>query len=325
MLQPAAPVNCILGREQSSPQSLADQRLRGPLEEVCGDLESLALLGTQLGDALVTTNNGAALISAKGGYAAYQNTSMPFRLSRRRASLRVAASASVRLFRSEDRTGPPCLLVANANGQIIHRIVAHDAYDLRVIGSLETRGLPRCAQQDSVDLSDVTGKNIVSLAAVKAARETWPCSDAGHHLNDMIFDGGFSRAQTLPHVGEGRAWQVTVKTVPSFITYLADKGIGHACFVPVAGLMQGGLVREAEVSLAGQILIVKSDSAQHFALDLDQVATAWVTRFGLVSQLEIYDQTGRAIAVIVTDPISNFGDWNALLASLPRASRFGLN
>lgn len=319
MPQRAKQSNCLCAGAQDIPRTVSAQRALGPVDALEGDLETLALLGTQLGDALITTRNGAALITGKGGYAPYQPTSAPLRLSRSRVNLRIAPDARIQLYCAREKAGVSSLIVATSAGEILHRIVTRGGFDELVVSALDTCQNPSLSQTETPSSQ---AANIISLAAIRSARATWQQCDTGEHLNDMMADRGVSRAQSLPHVGQRNAWQVVVETMPSFMTYLIDKRIGHARLVPGTGLIQGDLVRGGTASLAGAILLIES-GVQRFALDLDQIAAAWVTRLGVLSQLELYDEMGQAIAVIAADPMSNFTEWNTLLASLPTVS-FGL-
>ena len=313
----ASSSTCFCTAGKDTPRTLADQRQLGPLVAVEGDLETLALLGTQLSDALITTNNGAALLTGKGGYGPSQNTSSPFRISRNRINLRVCPCTNVQIFHAKDTAGSRSLVVATPDGSITHRIVTRSDYDERVITALDDyeEGFSLPNQSSSKAAS-----NVVSLSAVRTARENWDRNDTGHHLNDILFDGGATRMHTLPHIGRNKAWQIIPETLPSFISYLLDKRFGHARLVPGSGFIQGDLVREGTASVVGSILLTRS-AEQHFALDLDQVAAVWVTRIGPVSQIEIFDVDRRTIAILAADPMTNLPDWNELLASLPQVPK----
>ncbi|MEM6634559.1 MAG: hypothetical protein AAF667_01590 [Pseudomonadota bacterium] len=314
----AAVLTCACASGDALPRTLSEQRDIGQVTRLAGDLETLALLGTQLSDALITTNNGAALITGRGGYAAYQPTSAPLRLSSNRVNLRVAPNTAVQLSRTGGSGERPSVIVSATDGVISHRVVANGTYDRHVIGALDAA--PKNETSKSADTAMPDGT--ISLAAVRSARERWDTSDSGRHLNDIIEDRGVTRLRTLPHVGKNRAWPVVDATITSFVTYLADKQIGHGRFVPAAGLMQGDIARRGAASMAGNILLVNGGD-RHFALDVSQIGAAWVTCFGRLSQLEIYGKSGAAVAVLAADPMSNFGDWNRLLASLPPICRAG--
>lgn len=315
----AAPVlTCACASGDALPRTLSEQRNIGQVTRLAGDLETLALVGTQLSDALITTNNGAALITARGGYAAYQPTSAPLRLSSNRINLRVAPNSPVQLCRTGENGDRPSLIVSAADGVISHRVVTNGSYDRHVIAALDAA--PESQISERADTAKPNGA--ISLAAVRSARERWDTNDSGRHLNDVIQDRGVTRLRTLPHVGRNRAWPVVAATIASFVTFLVDKQIGHGRFVPAAGLMQGDIARRGAATMADNILLVRGDD-RHFALDVSQIGAAWITRFGRLSQLEIYGKSGAAVAVLAADPMSNFGDWNRLLASLPPICRAG--
>lgn len=303
---------CACSAAAETPRTLAAQRALGPVTPRAGDLETLALLGTQLSDAVISTNNGAALISGQGGYGAFQCSTSPFSILPKRITLRVAGYTDLRLFTTPDHADRLSLIATAPDGEILHRVTVQDAYDQRVLMALEPHDGGSLPQFHTTKLAS----NVVSLPAIHAARKSWAQSNTAQHLNDLLGGGGVTRAQTLPHLGSNRAFEVICQTLPSFLSHLATKGIAHARLVPAGGMIQGDLVHGSHISLAGRILVARGPR-QHFALDLDQVASAWVTRFDKRSQLELYDHQNRAIAVIAPGDANQLGSWNTLLASLP--------
>lgn len=319
MPQKATEPQCLCLARQKTPATIFAQRKFGPVTAVDADLETLALLGTQLAGSVITTSNPAALISGKGGYAPYQSTSTPFRLSRNRINIRVAPQAAVDLYCSRDVPDRTNLIVADKAGNIVHRVTVRDGIDAHVIEALETIPDEDVSMPGAVT-RHAASRNVVSLSAVRAARDNWDCGDTGQHLNDVMIDCGLSRAQILPYVGRCRAWPVVTQTVASFVIYLCDKSIRHARLIPGTGLIQSDLSRGGKVSQVGSILRVQN-AHQNLALDLEQVRAVWVTRFGAMSQLELYNADGRAIAILAADPASDISEWNTLLASLPSMCR----
>jgi putative heme degradation protein len=287
----------------------------GPLTYLDMDLEALALLGTQLADALILTNNGSALLSEKGGYAAYQTSSMPHRVSSCRINMRICPTAPVNLVRTQGIGGRLALFVVDGSGQISHRIETDGGYDGAVLATVDEGRLKGGAPANNAVLAN----GIVSLNAVRSARLYWDCRDTGHHLNDILHDGGRIRRSTLPHVGKYKAWPVLTAVLPSFITYLRENEIGHVQLVPGAGFIQSSMAWAGKVELLDQILLVRNEQ-RSFAIDLSNIESMWATRIGPVSQLEIYSHAGDAIAILAADPNGNYGQWNTLLGSLPPAA-----
>ncbi|PRY76604.1 hypothetical protein CLV80_10868 [Yoonia maritima] len=306
---------CLCTSEQPLPRTLTALRQQGPVTSLGAGLDTLALVGTQLSDSLISTNNGVALLTGRGGYAPYQTSAMPFRLSRNRINMRIAPDVPTNLLRSKDTTNArQSLVLACAGGDISHRIETACDYDGRVINAIEAQNEICAAPQAPTIPGDV-----VPLAAVRNARDNWDQRETGHHLNDILLDGGVTRHTTLPYVGKSRAWPVAKQTLTSFVSFLCDRKIGHARLVPGSGFIQGDLATSGTAQMADKILLVSGDNS-NFALDLAQIASVWVTRFGRLSQLEIYDEKSRAITILGADPAADITYWNALLESLPPAS-----
>lgn len=299
-----------------APKTLSDQKALGPVTPLDGGLETLGLIGTQLADAVISTNNGAAFISGRGGYGPLQTTATPLRLSRNRVSMRVAPDAGCRLSRGQDEsTGRESLLVSYPDGQICHRITVNGGYVTLVIRSLDVT-------QDDVPPSQPVEpdfpEGVICLGSLRAARDAWDRWDSGRHLNELMRENGRPRRSHLPHVGNTRAWPVLTQTLTSFISFISDRRIGFARMVPGYGFVQADVTQAPTVSQVGQVLVVQ-EGDKVFALELNQIGSAWVTRFGPMSQLELYDHSNQAVAILAADPMSNFSDWNTLLASLPRS------
>ncbi|KJZ18568.1 hypothetical protein [Loktanella sp. S4079] len=306
---------CLCHSGQELPRTLKALREQTKVTTVGAGLETLALVGTQLTDALITTNNGAALLTGRGGYAAFQTAAMPFKLSRRRVNMRVSPDVPTNLVRSDDpNNARQTLALANMNGDITHRVETLGGYDGRVVDAIEPQLSPNLqTPPQQIDAG------VVPLAAVRNARDNWETRDTGHHLNDILADNGHTRHQTLPYVGKNQAWRVTVQTLVSFVSFLCGRKIGHARLVPGDGFIQSDLSSAGQAQMADKVLLVR-DEAANFALDISQVGSLWVTHFQGQSQLEIYDQNARAITILRSDPAEDLSYWNALLASLPPAS-----
>lgn len=314
MPQRAPRLNCACASGAQMPRTLAELEAAGEVTQLDGDLEVLALIGTQLDDALITTNNGAALLSGMGGLAPFQSSAAPFRMSSRRVTLRVRGNTAAHLVRTAGRAGDDAVVnLLEPDGAVSLRIEANSPYDRRILCSLEPGRKPVGPRNPIAPQP-----NIVSLCAVRAARNTWAEADIGLHLNDLLGDGGARRCATLPHIGRNRVWPVQKQVILSFLTFLANKGISHARLVPGYGFLQGDVFRQGATQLIDQVLLV-SGAKQNFALDLSQVHSAWVVRTEHAAQLELYSSTQQAIAILAPDPAGPLRYWNDLLASLPMA------
>ena len=284
-----------------------------------GDLETLALIGTQINSGIISTNNGAALLSQMGGYAPITTTAMPHRLSRKRVNLRVAPNHIVHLARSEvGDNGRLTLVVADDAGVIYHRIEVAEPYDQAVIATLDAAANEKGPFRPIIPT--MPPNNIVSLSAVRCARATWDGYDTGQHLNNILADGGKSRSKILPHIGKNKAWPVLVKALKFFMIHLHNSLISYSQNVSGNGLIQSMIVKGGTLRILDKILMIQN---QHhsFAIDLVQVDSVWVTAIGPFHQLEIYAADGRAIAVFGADTKCGIRHWNALLCSLPLAAR----
>lgn len=284
-----------------------------PLTYVEGGLETLALLGTQLDRALVTTNNGRSLLSGVGGFAAYQDNSSPFRISRRRLTFRVDAQAQVQLARTKGRAGTDsALTVADATGALTLRIETDGGYDGAVLA-----GLSCTARRHFVaSAQSRVGENVVELSTVRAARANWADSDLGQHLNDFLQDKGHARRSALPYLGRARARRVRVEILPSFLSYLAEHSISHVRLVPGAGYLQGDIFQAGTPRRLDQILLLEGGQ-QSFALDLSQIGSLWVTYIHRAAQLEIYDKRDQIMGVLAQDPHADPARWSSLLEAFP--------
>lgn len=309
-------IPCACCFSAQTPQTIAELQALTEVTELGHSLETLVLMGTQFEDALFTTRNAGGLISGCGGYGPLQTTTMPFRISRRRVTLRLAAHAPIALLRSKAERAinlPGALLAVDCDGEIHHRVQYKSAYDQKVAASLEP--------DPQVSLSQVPdqprAENIVPFSAIRHARAHWDRSDAGMHLNDVLKDGGCQRLQCLPHVGDSRAWRIVDNILPSFLCYLTDHKKSFARMVPGHSLIQ------AAVGLMDQIVetdgvIVAFSGLGVLSIDMKQVASAWVIASGQYWHLELYDETQKVIAILAADPSADGALWRDLLVSLPR-------
>lgn len=302
-----------------APRTVSDLSASERVEYVDGDLESVALLGTQLSEALITSNNGAALTSDLGGLAALQTTAHPFRLSDRRMTFRFDPAASVHVLNTSGRAGTKTnLAVSDTAGTVALKVETNGGYDTRVICVLDAIAPPTENPQRRVDArsSDDFAPNIIQLTAIRSARRTWLQNDSGAHLNDLCTDGGVLRSATLPHVGKNKAWRIIAKVLPSFLTYLLQHKIGFAPLVTGSGFILGSVFKNGSPQQLDRMYWI-ANGPQNFALDITQVAAAWVTVCGPALHVELYDEDRRSIVTLVPDRNVNLKHWNNLLASLP--------
>ncbi len=288
---------------------------QGELVQLDCDLETLGLLGTTLSNAVVTTLNEAAFITASGGYGRYRSTAMPHRLSHSRVNLRFAPDISVRVaLYTPDASLRQSLLISDLTGKISHRIETTDDFDKALLRSIEP-------SQDTPNYQIETPKmpEVISLAAVRNARMQWDSRDTGQQLNDILNDAGRTRRTILPHVGSNRARPILPQVLMSFFSYIMRNRVRHVQQVPSHGLIQSALVQSGNVELVNNLVLLHS-CEQTMAIDQEQIESIWVTQTGPLSLLEIYGDDGRAIASFGADPNSDIRRWNDLLASLPPPS-----
>lgn len=301
------------------PRSLAREGDSLNRSMIPGGMDILGLLGTQFEDAEITTDNGAAMLSGRGGYARYQTTADPLGISQRRVTMRVSPCAPVQIARDVDQTsGLGCLVVANMDGNICHKISASTCYDNQLIHALAA--------------SDETGvkkpafpalpSGVVCLTTLRSMQKTWEHWDAGLHLNNLMRDRGRSRHSVLPHVGQLRARSVVPQALPSFLSFLGNRKFSYARMVPTQGFIQADIAQKEQIRQSDQILISEGETSQ-LAVDLSQVAALWVTRIRRQLQLELYAKSGHCIAILAADPMRNLSDWNTLLEALPSVNRIG--
>ncbi|MCH2165854.1 MAG: hypothetical protein MK098_14575 [Marinovum sp.] len=290
-----------------------------------GDLESIALLGTQLCEALITSNNGAALASGLGGFASLQSTAHPFRLSDQRMTFRFNPAVSVHILNTTGRAGPNTgLAVSDPKGILSLRVETNGGYDTRVICALDGMASPKTLKNPAPNVApNGLSDNVIPLAAIRSARSTWLQGDSGSHLNDLCADRGTMRSATLPHVGRHKAWRVINEVLPSFLTYLLHHIIGFAPLVAGCGFVFGSVLKQGTAQKMESVYWI-TNGPQNFAVDMEQVECAWITKCGPALHLELYDLAGHAIAALVPDRNEDLKRWNTLLASLPEM-RAGLH
>lgn len=310
--------NCACISNAQLPETITQLRALTQVTDLGQDLESLALIGTQFENALVTTRNNSALISDTGGYGPLQTNDMPFRLNRRRITLRINRNASLNVARSAEdsaRDLHASLVATDSTGSVFHRVQYTSAYDTCIANALDadTYFVPPAAPH--IPLAD----NIVPLAAIRQARESWDAADAGTHLNDLLIDGGLQRRRCLPHIGKDRCWRVVPDVVASFLCFLSDQKRSFTRMVPAPGLVQAHVGSATEVSMMGEMFIARFGQSM-FSLNCADIAEAWVSASGRYWQLELFDAQHKVIAVLAADPMSETGSWNDFLASLPRAA-----
>ncbi|MCT4607821.1 MAG: hypothetical protein N4A70_01290 [Pelagimonas sp.] len=298
------------------PATLEELSQTAVVTELGHDMETLALMGTQFDDVLITTRNSGALVSGGGGYAPLQTTHMPLRLSQRRVSVRVSPLPELRLIHCQgnpETRQPSALAAVDPHGQIHHRVQYVSDFDTSVAQSLP----PVPAVALPAQPVRQTPENVISLPAVKQARDSWATLDAGQHLNDLIADRGTRRAQTLPYVGRENAWAVLPQVLQSFLGHLDNRRFSFARFVPAKGLLQADVGAFEQARWFGAVFLGSSRRGS-FSLDLHQVHSLWVTASPQHWQLEIYDAQDQALAVLAADPLGNTSLWRDFLISLPR-------
>ncbi|MEM1385648.1 MAG: hypothetical protein AAGG06_18670 [Pseudomonadota bacterium] len=309
---------CRCSACEKTPQTLSDLGSLTSIETLDHGLETLALVGTQFDDALITTRNDGALVSGRGGYAALQRRDSPWRLSRKRVTVRVDQDRTVRLARSAATQAglPGSLVVADGAGAILHRIQYVSDHDRHIAACLEAKAGPQVEIADTAEPAD----NVLSLTVIRKARTSWDGADTGAHLNDLLdTDCGRRRRQCLPHIGKDRAWPIVGEVMPSFLYYLCEHAVRYVPLVPSMGLLQASMTSIDHVMLR-QNTLVASGRGGLFSLDLKAVGSTWVVASGPNWQIEFYGADQRAVAVIIVDPTADTAHWRALLSSLPRAA-----
>ncbi|MCH2096131.1 MAG: hypothetical protein MK160_13595 [Rhodobacteraceae bacterium] len=307
-----------------TPRTIDDLCATGGVEYLDGNLESIALLGTQLSEALISAHNGAAFASGLGGFASLQSTAHPFRLSSRRMTFQFHPLASVHVLNTAGRAGPKTgLAVSDMRGNLSLRLDTNGGYDTNVIRAMdcipEPPENPRGFEYHSVP--DELPLNVIPLNAVRSARHRWSQDSSASHLDAFCQDGGLSRAVTLPYIGQHKAWRVITEVLPSFLTYLLRHNIGFAPLVATRGFLFGNVLKKGTAHKVDSVFWI-ANGPQTFALLLDQVAAAWITICGPTMHLELYGMDGRAISALVPDRNEDWKRWNTLLASLPQVRPF---
>ncbi|MEM1430558.1 MAG: hypothetical protein AAGG09_13975 [Pseudomonadota bacterium] len=309
---------CLGCPAPEAPQTLEELTEFTAVELLSADLESLAMVGTYLESALVTTRSPGAMILGQGGYGPFQTAASPWRLCPSRITLRVAVSAPAVLARSEMRPDmrlPGSIVVLDGEGAIWHRVQVVSDHDLRVAASLEAGApAPDCGRE----APDPMPEGVVPLTAIRTARRVWDSADTGEHLNDLLADGGKTRRRCLPHIGTGKAWRCDESVLPSFLEYLCERSIPLMRSVPGHGLLQAQSGALEDVARAGSLLMAACPNGV-LTLDMARIDTAWVVVAGRDWQIELYDGAGQALAVLGADPWTDRRHWQSLLASLPPA------
>lgn len=299
------------------PATLAGLRALTGVTELGHDLETLALLGTQFDDALFTTRNAAALMSDQGGYGALQGCEKPFRVSNKRVTFRFCRGATLSLARTapDEASGLPGSLIAlDDDGQVHHRVQFRSEADTQLAHSLGVEAPVFTAWRPN---EAETLSNVVSLPAIRHAREHWDHLDAGSHLNDLIENGGTMRRNSLPHIGKERAWAIDPRVLPSFLEFLFDQREPFTRMVVAQGILHASAGRLDRFQTLGKLALCQSKRST-FSLDFTKVKEAWVIASRRQWQIELFDREENAVAVLAADPLADETKWRDYLASFPR-------
>jgi putative heme degradation protein len=308
----ACPMAAVLPNTLGEMSRVTDVTLLG------WDVETLALLGTQFEDALITTRNQVAIISGRGGYAGLQPANRSYNVNARRVNLRYLDTAPVSLARCNRNPRldqPGALLAVDRNGEVQHRVQFVTDYDVRVAESLDVteteipeQAEPLLAEHD----------NVVPFNAIRSARQSWDKSVAADHLNDFLTDRGCARLKCLRHIGRQKAWRVDNGAFCGFLEQLHHARRDFTRIVCATGLMQAQAGRIERIGRQGSILTCTS-SISTFAIDTAEIGSIWVAASRLHWQLEIYDRKDRAVAILTAPPLSCGQDWRNLLLAMPRS------
>ena len=168
--------NCLLSQKKL-PRKLKEIQSQGQVVPLGNDIAALAMAGMQLENALISTRNGAAIISGFGGYGRYQSTDCAFNVTRaeNRLDIRVTAESGPNLSRISAENGLiNSVFSTNNTGVIQHKVQVNTVRDHAVLSMIKTiphaLNPPEAAEQD-----------ILHLSTVRRAREIWDDSDSGSH------------------------------------------------------------------------------------------------------------------------------------------------
>lgn len=249
-----------------------------------------ALLGTCFDEALVLTSNAGALIEAQGGYGPLQRCGDLFRLTERRAGIRVDDWRCLPVLRTA--AGDSIAVIA-LDGRVQHRIhlAGHDREIARTLPVLVAMDHRPAAQQPEADRS-----NIVSLAAIRDLRLNWHQRTDGTQVDEIIRNRGCGRLVALPAMGQ-RARKVRPGLIGGFLDFICRQREPIRATVAVDGMAHslGGVIETVQ-HLGPMILCLTS--AGRFAMDPHAIAEIWATRHGRRAGLEIYAPNGQSIALL---------------------------
>ena len=91
---------CFCERSEANARTFKDLENLVEVTHLEADLETVALLGTQLENSLVSTNNGAALIKGLGCFASYEGNGMFYSVSEKRIKLHVSPKTPLQIIRA---------------------------------------------------------------------------------------------------------------------------------------------------------------------------------------------------------------------------------
>lgn len=239
--------------------------------------------------------------------------------SRHRITFRIRPDVPVSLFRSAGpQTKTMSLLLASRSGDVSHWIHVTSHYDEKVVAALDPVAEAWVPPRDCQFRQDV-----VSLSAVKHARNSWETSPPHTHMDAFLDDFGRERRQVLPHVGRERAWQISVQAVPEIFRHLHACGAHYIRSVPGQGFVHSHFGSTAKLTHDRRYL----DEVANLAvttIDLAEIGSVWVTRMEWLHHVELYDRAGRAMLILSLDPFGDHRTWGGFLQSLGDAEGNGV-
>ena len=326
-------------RQLTCPQPIPSiQSLNGGLplsfDEVCQlahvveipfEVSSLGAFGMHLGSSRVTTRNEGSSLQGRSGY--------DWTASARKVSIRAHESDRARIFYTsgDSQNGlPSCLFVAAQDGVIGHWIDVSEEDATSLLVGIDTTK----SSSWEASLKTQVQEKVIPLQPIRELLSRWHENDLGKHLDSMIQDRGRSRRRSLKSLDKEQACQTSRSYVEKLLGYLCHRKL-HFCFsVPACGVLQTACSAGIDLRIVGSRLICEMAS-DTFTLDLDLVASAWITRHltwangptggcggstinRFCSAIELYDKEGRSIAMLHSSPWAPEAEWNRLVDVLPR-------
>lgn len=310
---------------------LLETSLGQSVTRLSGDWKELLKSLAPLGEVMALTRNEYAVHERKG---IYQNVSF---LGEGQMGVAVNADIDLRFFMGQWAYGYAVALPKgnhvlkglqffDGHGRAVHKIYLTPASNEEAFEQL-LRAYRAPDQDTAVQPlpQPVKGKATVyklSYDEKSAFQKDWLRLEDTHGFFPMLRKHAVSRLQALHHAPAGMAVEVSPTAVREVMSQAAEREVPVMVFVNSPGCIQihtGEVKRLVDMGSWFNVM----DPAFNLHLNLEGVAQSWIvrkpTKDGIVSALELFDETGSLIAYFFGERKPGkpeLGAWREILGSL---------